>query len=48
MEEDAVYFERRASEEVVAAAKSQHCRAREAHLKIAQSYRDLASRCAPR
>ena len=43
MDEDAVYFERRASEELLAAAKAQHPRAREAHLTMAQSYWDLAS-----
>jgi hypothetical protein len=42
MEEDALYFERRATEELVAAAKAQHPRAREAHLKMARCYQDLA------
>lgn len=43
MEDDAIYFERRSSEEVSAAAKAQHRKAREAHLQMARSYRDLAS-----
>jgi hypothetical protein len=43
MEDDSIYFERRASEEAIAAAKAQHRKAREAHLQMARSYRDLAS-----
>ena len=42
MDDDTLYFERRASEESLAAEKAQHARAREAHLKMAQRYRDLA------
>jgi hypothetical protein len=40
---EAVYFQRRATEEFLAAANSQHPKAREAHLKIAECYQDLAS-----
>ncbi len=43
MDEDTLYFERRASEEFLAAAKAQHPRAREAHLTMAQRYQDLAA-----
>jgi len=43
MDDDTLYFERRASDEFLAAAKAQHPRAREAHLKMAQRYQDLAS-----
>ena len=43
MDEDTPYFERRASEEFLAAAKAQHPRAREAHLMLARRYHDLAS-----
>jgi hypothetical protein len=42
MDEDTLYFERRASEEFLAAAKARHPRAREAHLTMAQRYQDLA------
>lgn len=43
MDEDALHFERRSTEEFLAAAKAQHPRARDAHLKMAQFYQDLAS-----
>jgi hypothetical protein len=43
MEEETAYFQRRASEETTAAAKAQHPNAREAHLRMAQSYQDLVS-----
>ena len=43
MEEDSVYFARWASEEIIAAAKAEHPKAREAHLKMARCYQDLAS-----
>lgn len=43
MDAEAVYFQRRATEEFLAAANSQHPKAREAHLKIAQVYQGLAS-----
>ena len=43
MDSETVYFQRRATEEFLAAANSQHPKAREAHLKIAQCYQDLAS-----
>ena len=42
MDEDTLYFERRASEEFLAAAKARHPRAREAHLTMAQRYQNLA------
>lgn len=42
MDEDALYFEPRASEEFLAAAKTRRPRAREAHLTMAQRYQDLA------
>ena len=48
MDEEAIYFEQRASEEFLAAAKAQHPRAREAHLKMARSYQDLAGTGASR
>lgn len=48
MEEDRLYFEQRASEEFLAAAKAQHPRAREAHLTMARSYQDLAGAGRPR
>jgi hypothetical protein len=47
MGEDALYFERRASQELVAAEKAQHPRAREAHLEMARHYRDLVTTGAP-
>jgi hypothetical protein len=43
MDEDAFYFERRLTEEYLAAAKAQHPKARDAHLKMARYYQDLAS-----
>lgn len=48
MDEETLYFEQRASEEFLAAAKAQHPRAREAHLKMARSYQDLAGTDASR
>ena len=47
MDDDTLYFGRRASEEFLAAAKAQQPRAREAHLNMAQRYQDLASADAP-
>lgn len=43
MDEDALYFERRASQELIAAEKAQHPRAREAHLEMARHYQSLVS-----
>jgi hypothetical protein len=43
VDSEAVYFQRRATEEFLAASNSQHPKAREAHLKIAQCYQNLAS-----
>jgi hypothetical protein len=42
MESDAVFFTRRAREEVLAASKADHPRARQAHLQMAARYADLA------
>ena len=43
MEEDAIYFERRAAQETIAAMKADHPRARAAHLRLARHYHDLVS-----
>ena len=42
MEGDANYFTRRASEERLAAMKAADARARQAHLKLAESYAERA------
>jgi hypothetical protein len=42
MEGDAAYFSRRAQEERRAAMKAPHPHAREAHLELAERYRQLA------
>ena len=42
MEGDAIYFGRRANEERVAAMKAAHPDARQAHLRMAERYDELA------
>lgn len=42
MESDSAFFTRRAREEMLAASKADHPRAREAHLQLAARYSDLA------
>ena len=42
MEGDSTYFTRRASEERLAAMKAADARARQAHLKLAESYAERA------
>lgn len=43
MEHDVAYFNRRATEETTAASQAAHPNARQAHLDMAERYRDLAS-----
>jgi hypothetical protein len=42
MESDAIYFDRRASEEKVAALKAGNANARHSHLTMAKRYEELA------
>jgi hypothetical protein len=43
MESDAIYFNRRANEERIAAMKAVHQTARRAHLEMAERYDELVS-----
>jgi hypothetical protein len=43
MEDDRVYFRRRASDERAAAMKAAHPKARDAHIQLADRFDDLAS-----
>lgn len=43
MEGDAIYLNRRASEERIAAMKAAHPNARRAHLEMARRYEELAN-----
>ena len=43
IEGDAAYFTRRAQEERLAAMKAPHPAARQAHVELAERYRDLAA-----
>jgi hypothetical protein len=43
MGDDAIYFARRAAQELTAATEAEHPKAREAHLQMARHYRDLIS-----
>ena len=43
MEHDVAYFNRRASEERTAANLAEHPNARQAHLEMAERYKDMAS-----
>ncbi|HEX6072323.1 MAG TPA: hypothetical protein VFY95_04880 [Sphingomicrobium sp.] len=47
MENDAVYFSRRAEEERAAALQAANATARQAHLDMADRYDDLAAAIAP-
>ncbi|HEX6072118.1 MAG TPA: hypothetical protein VFY95_03835 [Sphingomicrobium sp.] len=47
MENDAVYFSRRAEEERAAALQAPHAAARQAHLDLADRYDELAEAISP-
>lgn len=43
MGDDAIYFARRAAQELTAATEAEHPKAREAHLRMARHYQDLVN-----
>lgn len=48
MGKDAIYFARRAAQELIAATEAEHPKAREAHLRMARHYKGLVAAGAQR